>query len=197
MDNDKFKQLVSLLTEKDAASLEVQKWMQCNVDIFKEYSKIVANDESTVDGIDEIEDHVIDFRIINISPELLQGVDIISDSKPFEESFIAANPTISDTQMKEIQRYVWKCGEGLNMRSGSCGWHGGVDGTICHMTNRITMSYIFENSRGIGIDFGCGTGYSALIISFVTQYYMIGVEVCNKCRIFLYHTLTGIIFYVV
>ena len=84
---------------------------------------------------------------------------------------------ISDETMKGIQKLVWSTGTNADMRSGGHGVAGGVDGSLSHVTNRVTISYVYEESRGIGFDFGGGTGYTTLVFAHLTNYFMYSVEV--------------------
>jgi len=93
---------------------------------------------------------------------------------------IISNPVEDFPVHKDIQGKIYRMYKSI-AQAGSCGLPGGVDGSTCDKNNRIIISILKRDLKGPniwGVDFGCGSGYTALTIIACTELHMLGVEVC-------------------
>lgn len=165
--------MVALIACQNKDEYAITNWMMNNVSVLQKKKKSVLDEDDS----DSDEDDPCEIKSIAYNMTKLGNAESISSMK---------DTTLNEETMKEVQTLVWSIGTGLDMRSGSHCVVGGIDGSLSHVGNRISISYIFEDSRGIGIDFGGGTGLTALTYARLTNYFMYSVEVYNLCTLALF-----------
>lgn len=123
-----------------------------------------------------IENNVQDEAEYNEDNELLflendseGNVTILSEYKP--------ETGLDPAWMEKIQNEILSADKAENMGAGSCGTAGGVDGSMYNKGILLSVSHTYENKVGIGIDFGSGSGTTALTFAAISKWHMFGVEV--------------------
>lgn len=122
---------------------------------------------------------------------LFTYINLFCGKNDFDVSHITEviNEPIGDSSVhKEIQSHIYKTYTTQNP-GGSAGVAGGVDGNTCDTNNVIIISILKNNLKGEniwGIDFGSGTGCTALTITACTEFHIVGVEV-NEISILIFH----------
>lgn len=168
----------------------VQQWLLSNLNTFIKKPKIEElvtqndlsnkNDVGSNIGAEDLLENEIDI------PEKTDDrmcIIKIQEYNSLDPILLEANPKMHKQYVNATRQYIWDTGTQLNMNTGSCGIAGGVDGSLSHIGNINIVSYIYEAVRGLAIDFGSGTGYTALLIAATTLYFVICVEV--SCQIYL------------
>lgn len=136
-----------------------------------------ANDSNGDDGVDDLLEDGLDIPEADKDDKCVRKVE---DFKSLDPIMIEANPKISKEYVTESRQYIWDSAKQLNMNTGSCGIAGGVDGSICRKGSINLVSYIYEASPTIGIEFGSGIGVTAQLIAAVTNNFMYLVEVSSN-----------------
>lgn len=162
---------------------EIEQWLIANLDTFQivaastpaienEDVLVVKDSTNSNDGMEQDELDIPD----NVEDQCVK----IEEFKSLDPALIDSNPNLCEQFVEQTRKYVWDTGKHINMNTGSCGIAGGVDGSISHNANVNLVSYVYESMRGIAIDFGSGTGYTALLFAASTLYFLYCVEVSNQ-----------------